>query len=182
MKKIILTAMAAVALALPAMAQDGSAAQFVSDYSNFVNYMSSHRHLDKSTMQRADSIFGVYNKEFDTQYKSQMTDEQKSEYYEAKGRYEGAVLKAKGRDGVDRAEQKGRSAGQKMKKEGRKLKDKGQKLLHRADSAGSEAWGKVKRGGKKAVAKTDTIGVRTGEAIKTGYDESAAWLRGLFSK
>lgn len=247
MKKFILSAIAALALVSSAGAQTQTPEEFVSDFSKFVGFVSSNRHLKPATLERADSIYGVYTQEFDNDYKSLMTEEQKEEFYKAKGRYEHFQLKARAHsaeekgakkikhakaDGkkmvkkvdarFDNSVEEGKNFGEKMvdkgkaavkkgKKKGAQLvdhgeevveqgkekgaqlveqgKEKGSELVEQGKEKGSDLGQKMKKTGRKvgkfthkAIEAVDSAGHRVGRGIETGYDESAAWLRGLFDK
>lgn len=247
MKKFILSAIAALALVSTAGAQTQTPEEFVSDFSKFVGFVSSNRHLKPATLERADSIYGVYTQEFDNDYKSLMTEEQKEEFYKAKGRYEHFQLKARAHsaeekgakkikhakaDGkkmvkkvdarFDNSVEEGKNFGEKMvdkgkaavkkgKKKGAQLvdhgeevveqgkekgaqlveqgKEKGSELVEQGKEKGSDLGQKMKKTGRKvgkfthkAIEAVDSAGHRVGRGIETGYDESAAWLRGLFDK
>lgn len=258
MKRFILSAIAALALVSTAGAQTQTPEEFVSDFSKFVGFVSSNRHLKPATLERADSIYGVYTQEFDNDYKSLMTEEQKEEFYKAKGRYEHFQLKARAHSAEEKGAKKikhakadgkkmvkkvdarfddsvkeGKNFGEKMvdkgkvavkkgKKKGAQLvdqgeevveqgkekgaqlieqgkdkgakvveegKDKGAKLVKQGKKKGADLGHKMKDTGRKvgkfthkAIEAVDSAGHRVGRGIETGYDESAAWLRGLFDK
>ena len=173
MKKFILSAIAALVMVTTAGAQTQTPEEFVSDFSKFVGFVSSNRHLKPGTLERADSIYGVYTQEFDNDYKSLMTEEQKEEFYKAKGRYEHFQLKVRAHDAEAKGAKKLKHAendGKKMAKEAKVGMDStvnngknfGEKMLDKSKMA-------IKKGKKKGAELVD----QSGELIQQGKEKGA---------
>lgn len=83
----IITSAATPALSKDRKAAEQTPAEFLTDFKDFVNYVISDTTLTPDLKHRADSIYNTYNRDFNLKYKQEMTQRQRTEFYENKGRY-----------------------------------------------------------------------------------------------
>lgn len=114
MKKTILSIAMIIALGGVWNAYAQTPEEFLNGFKHFVSSLSADQSFSPELKERADSIYHIYTREYET-IGEEMTNTQKEEYYQYKGRYDQYVITVESQQTARAAKQKGKNIFQKAR-------------------------------------------------------------------